>query len=266
MMSMMATIVALHAHPDDEVLLTGGTLARLSAEGHRVVIVLACSVPLGGTGSRGSERLDQLRDSAAALGAARVVHLGYADSGHGPVLYPDPPGGVRFVRADLEEAAARLAGVLRAERADLLLSYDRAGGDGHPDHVKVHQVGASAAQLTGTRVLEGTAPRELVRLAFTPVRLLRLVVRHDPAAIRVSFTPRSAITHRVSVRRHARQKQSALAAHTSFTRSQGRSARLARLMVTLPVPIFGMLLGREWFAEPGATATRVSGDILRPAG
>src|SRR5580658_2624748 len=66
----MATIVAFHAHPDDEVLLTGGTLARLAADGHRVVIVMACSVPIGGAGTPGSERLEQLRDSAAVLGAA----------------------------------------------------------------------------------------------------------------------------------------------------------------------------------------------------
>ena len=137
----MATVVAFHAHPDDEVLLSGGTLAKLAADGHRVVIVVACSVPMEGAGARGSERLGQLQQSATELGAARVVHLGYADSGRGPVLYPDPPGYVRFVRADVTEAAGRLADVLRAEQADLLLSYDPRGGYGHPDHVKVHEVG-----------------------------------------------------------------------------------------------------------------------------
>jgi len=157
----MATVVAFHAHPDDEVLLTGGTLAKLAAQGNRVVIVLACSVPMGGAGARGSERLDQLRASAATLGAARIVHLGYADSGRGPELYPDPPGAIRFARADLEEAAERLAQVLREEQADLLLSYDPRGGYGHPDHIKVHEVGARAAELTGVRVLEATVPREL---------------------------------------------------------------------------------------------------------
>jgi LmbE family N-acetylglucosaminyl deacetylase len=93
----MATVVAFHAHPDDEVLLTGGTLARLAAEGHRVIIVMATDGVVGrlpGPGTR--TRLDELRESASVLGAARVEHLGYADSGHGPVLFPDPPGlGVR---------------------------------------------------------------------------------------------------------------------------------------------------------------------------
>ena len=224
----MATIVAFHAHPDDEVLLTGGTLARLAAEGNGVAIVLACSIPIGGAGAKGSERLGQLEDSARILGASRVVHLGYADGGHGPVLYPDPPGGVRFVRADLDEAAGRLADVLRAEQADVLLSYDPQGGYFHRDHIRVHEVGARAAELTGTRVLEATAPRELLRVLFLPVWLARLVVRY------------------------ARQRQAALAAHASFTRSKGRSARLGRVLIALPVPVFAMLLGREWLAEPTA--------------
>jgi LmbE family N-acetylglucosaminyl deacetylase len=93
-------VVAIHAHPDDEVLLTGGTLARLAAEGNRVIIVVACD---GSMGEADDRRLAQLRASAAILGAARVAHLGYADGGHGPVLFPDPPDRVRFVRANLDE-------------------------------------------------------------------------------------------------------------------------------------------------------------------
>jgi LmbE family N-acetylglucosaminyl deacetylase len=158
------------------------------------------------------------------------------------------------------EAAAALAGLIREEQADLLLSYDLQGGYGHRDHVKMHEVGARAAEMAGVRVLEVTLPRELVTAA-RPVRLLRLVVRYDPPGIGAAFTPRSAITHRVSVRRYARQKQAALAAHRSFNHSGGRSARLARVMLALPVPVFGLMLGREWLAEPGAAAATVSGDI-----
>jgi LmbE family N-acetylglucosaminyl deacetylase len=193
------------------------------------------------------------------LGAARVEHLGYADSGHGPVLFPDPPGRIRFVLADLDEAAAKLAGLIREERAGLLLSYDRHGGYGHRDHVRVHQVGTRAAELTGVRVLEATAPRELVAWAFGPVRLARLVVRHNPAQIRGSFTPRSAITHRIDVRRYAARKRDALAAHQSLARSRGRSARLARLMIALPVPLFGLLFGREWYVESRPSPRAESG-------
>src|SRR5579859_2665899 len=78
----MATIVAFHAHPDDEVLLTGGTIARLAAEGHRVIVVVACDGDVWDGPDQG-RRLEELRASAAVLGAAKAVHLGYADSGHG---------------------------------------------------------------------------------------------------------------------------------------------------------------------------------------
>src|SRR5215469_10626400 len=214
----MATVVAFHAHPDDEALLTGGTLARLAAEGNRVVIVVATDGVVDPASDEGAQtRLDELRASASVLGAARVVHLGYADSGHGPLLYPDPPDRVRFARA---------------------------------------------AEMTGVRVLEATVPRELVAWLFWPLRLLRLMVRYDSREIRAGFTPRSAITHRVNVRRFAAQKRAALAAHRSFARSSGRPARLARVMLALPVPVFGLLFGREWFVEPGAAKTAVSSDIL----
>ena len=74
----MATIVAFHAHPDDEVLLTGGTIAWLAAEGHRVIIAMACDGAMWDGPDRG-RRLEKLRASAAILGADQSVHLGYAD-------------------------------------------------------------------------------------------------------------------------------------------------------------------------------------------
>jgi LmbE family N-acetylglucosaminyl deacetylase len=256
----MATVVAFHAHPDDEVLLTGGTLARLAAEGHRVVVVVATD---GATGAPNT-RLDEFRRSATILGAARAEHLGYADSGHGSLLYPDPPGRVRFVRADVGEAAGRLAALLREEHADLLLSYDQGGGYGHRDHVRVHEVGARAAELTGTRILEATVPRELAVRVFTVLnRLGGLVARYTRQEASAVGTPRAAITHRVDVRRYGARKQAALAAHRSAIYGRGRANRVFRLAVALPVPVFGLLAGREWFAEPGAAPGPVLDDILR---
>src|SRR6476469_7405103 len=112
---MTHTLVAFHAHPDDEALLTSGTLARAAAEGHRVVVVVATDGDLGlasssyaADGRLGERRLAELRASAKALGVARVEWLGYADSGIGPELDPDPSGRTRFMRAPLEQAAERL--------------------------------------------------------------------------------------------------------------------------------------------------------------
>ena len=248
----MATVVAFHAHPDDEVLLTGGTLARLAAEGHRTVVVVACCGGLGrGAVADPETRLAELRASAARLGVARVVHLGYADSGHGPVLFDDPPGRTRFVRADPAEAAQRLAALLAEEQADLLLSYDPQGGSGHRDHVRVHEVGARAAQLARVRVLEATVPRELVTRVGRPLLMLRLLSRYRLEEMRGYGTPRSLITHRVDVRRYAQRKRAALAAHRTPVFGPGRSSRLFRLLIKCPLPVFGLVAGTEWFAEPG---------------
>lgn len=264
----MATVVSFHAHPDDEALLTGGTLARLVAEGHRVVIAVACDGVMGeAAGPEGAARLNELRASASVLGVARVDHLGYADSGAGPILHPDPPDRARFVRADVDEAADRLADILRREDADLLISYDQAGGYGHPDHVRVHEVGQRAASTAGgVRLIEATLPREPVVALFKLTRLFRLTVRYDPEAIRNSFTPREMITHRVNVRRFAPQKRAAIAAHGSQVRGHGRNARGVRLLLRFPTPVFGALLGWEWFAEPGsASGSRRQGDVLLPS-
>jgi LmbE family N-acetylglucosaminyl deacetylase len=246
----MATIVAFHAHPDDEVLLTGGTIAWLAAGGHRVIIVMATNGEIW-PGQHQGRRLQELRASAAILGAHQAVHLGYADSGAGPVLFEDPPGGTRFARADAEQAATKLAGLLTDEHAGLLLSYDPQGGYGHADHVRVHQVGARAAQLAGVRVVEATVPRELVARFARLLLLLRLVTRHRLGQMRGYGMPKSAITHRVDVRRYAAQKQAALAAHQTGVLGRGRTARLFRALIRSPLPVFRIACGTEWFAEPG---------------
>jgi LmbE family N-acetylglucosaminyl deacetylase len=263
----VATIVCFNAHPDDEALLTGGTIAKLAAEGHRVVLVVATDGIMSTAESVGqnTSRLAELRASARVLGAARVAHLGYADSGHGAVLYPDPPDRQRFARADAGEASARLAAILREEDADVLLSYDKHGGYGHRDHIKVHQVGALAADITGIRVLEATRPREQIVRIVVLLRMVRLVLRYDVGTAREDFTPRAQLTHRLNVRRYARQKRAALSAHRSqrWPASPGRAGRMFWLLTRVPVPIFGLLLGTEWFAEPGSVpGTRFRDDVL----
>ncbi len=248
----MATIVAFHAHPDDEVLLTGGTIARLAAEGHRVIIVVACDGDVWDDPELGpGRRLDELQASAAILGAESAVHLGYADSGYGPVLFDDPPGRTRFARADIEEAARKLAALLTGEHADLLLSYDPQGGYGHRDHVRVHQVGARAARLAGVRVVEATIPRELVARFGRVLLLLRLVSRRRLAEMRGYGMPQSAITHRIDVRRYAARKRAALAAHRTPLSGAGRAALLFRVLARSPLPVYRIVCGTEWFAEPG---------------
>ena len=264
------TIVSFHAHPDDEVLLTGGSLARAAAEGHRVVLVVATAGEAGlaasryGTGADlGRHRLDELRQAADALRCARVELLGYADSGIDRAPRTGQDVSVRFADADVEQAAARLAGLLREEHADVLTVYDAAGGYGHPDHVQVHRVGVRAAAIAGTPVvLEATVDRDLLLRAVRLLdRLRRLlpVPWHPPLA--EAFTARSALTHRVDVRPHTAAKRAALAAHASQATADG-AARTVALLLHLPGPLFRLVLGHEWFVERGRAPDGVLLDDL----
>ncbi|MGY4103214.1 PIG-L deacetylase family protein [Nocardia sp. R16R-3T] len=244
----MATVVAFHAHPDDEIMLTGGTLAKLAHAGHRTVIVVACDGHMDSFEGAVAPRLRELQASADVLGVARVEHLGYADSGHGPILYPDPPGRARFVRAGVDEAAERLASILAEEHPQVLLSYDRNGGYGHRDHVRVHEVAARAAKSAGVaRVLDATMPRELLLRLTTPARWLG----YDADAIRSGYTARADITHRIDVGSFATQRMTALAEHRSVLAGRGRFATIGRALLRIPGPIRAQLFRWEWFTEEG---------------
>src|SRR5690242_18298131 len=114
------TVVAFHAHPDDESLLTGGTLARCAAEGPRVVLLVATSGERGlaqESAGLGSRRVAELERAAELLGVARIVLLGYGDSGFRDPAEP-PPGSL--CATPVEAIAARVAAVLAEESAEVL--------------------------------------------------------------------------------------------------------------------------------------------------
>ncbi len=269
---MPRTVIAFHAHPDDEALLTSGTMARAAAEGHRVVVVVATDGDLGlaaagfrGDGRLGERRLAELRASAKALGVARVEHLGYADSGLGGELHPDPPGRVRFVRAPVEEAAGRLAELLREEDADVLLSYDRNGGYGHRDHVRVHEVGARAAELAGTpRVLQATVPRDTIaRAVRLATRVYPFPPEFDREGFSRAFSAREEITHRISVRRYAAAKRASMRAHASQSSADDGADRTLAAFLRIPRPLFDLVFGREWYVDPARPADQpIAHDIF----
>lgn len=245
------TVVSFHAHPDDESLLTGGTLAKAAAAGHRVVLVSAtngaaglASSPLRADGALGRLRISELEAAAAAIGAASVHLLGYDDSG----MDGRAPGDA-FARADVEYAALRLAAILRRERADVLTIYDANGGYGHPDHVQVHHVGVRAAELAQTPVvLEATVDRDLLRRAARLMRAVRLGAHVPLPALERCYTPRTELTHCIDVRRHLRAKRAALLAHASQATADDMDRTIAFLL-RLPPPLFRLVLGSEWFVQ-----------------
>ncbi len=151
----MSTLVSFHAHPDDECIACGGVIRKAADAGHRVVLVVATrgeegEIP-GGLLADGEElwqrRVAETQASAGILGVQRVEFLGYHDSGMMGAPANDRPGS--FWTTPVEEAAKRLADLLRAEQADVLTCYDAHGGYGHPDHIQVHRVGLRAAELAG---------------------------------------------------------------------------------------------------------------------
>ncbi len=248
-------LVSFHAHPDDEALLTAGSLARAAAEGHRVVLVVAtrgeAGLSDGDSGSGlGDRRADELDRSAAALGCAKVIRLDYPDSG----MRNEHRG---FASLPVDEPAQRLAAILRDERADALTIYDRNGGYGHPDHVQVHHVGRRAAQLAGTRlVLEATVDRTALVRALRLVRWTRLLPDDfAPDRLRDSYSDRASITHRVDVRAFADAKRRSMAAHASQA-GGGAGPRTLAIFLKLPGPLYRRVFGAEWFIEVGRTPAR----------
>jgi N-acetyl-1-D-myo-inositol-2-amino-2-deoxy-alpha-D-glucopyranoside deacetylase len=148
-------LLLVHAHPDDEVIGTGATMARYAAAGAHVTLV-TCT--LGEEGeillpdiahlgadqedALGPHRAGELAASMRALGVVDQRQLGHAgkyrDSGMMGLPSNDKTG--TFWRADLREAATDLVAVLRQVRPQVLITYDDFGGYGHPDHIQAHRV------------------------------------------------------------------------------------------------------------------------------
>ena len=247
----MATIVSLHAHPDDEALLSGGWLAQRAAAGDRVVLVLATdgaaglTAPGHGAGSLGGRRRREAQAAARALGAARVVWLGYADSG----MAGSPSRGPgRLADAPAESVARAVVALLDEERAEVLTGYDANGGYGHPDHLQVHRVARRAQDLAVRRplLLEATLDRTwLVRL----LRVLRPLARLLPGLTLPGddiFSARGEVTHAVDVRSQLDAKRAALAAHASQATG---GVRTIAVLLRLPRPVARLVIGTEWFVE-----------------
>ena len=154
-------MLLVHAHPDDETINNGATMARYVAEGAAVTL-LTCTLGEEGevlvpelaqlaadqADQLGGYRISELSAAMAALGVTDWRFLGgagrYRDSGMMDTSANDKPRA--FWRADLAEAVAHAVAVVREVRPQVLVTYDEVGGYGHPDHIQAHRVAMGAVE------------------------------------------------------------------------------------------------------------------------
>ena len=259
----MATLVFFHAHPDDEAIITGATIARATAAGHRVVLAFATRGELGELPADGlqpgetlaARRETETRTSAEILGVHGIDFLGFRDSGMAGDPTNHDPGS--FWSADIDVAARRLAHTLNVEQADVLVTYDSNGGYGHPDHIRVHQVGIRAAAIARTpAVYEATINRDhflrLVRAARAGGADDESVPDED--AIAAMGVPAARITTIVDGTPMIHVKRAAMAAHASQIAETS-------IFLGLPKEAFDLTWGSEWFIRR-TPMTPTAGDPL----
>jgi LmbE family N-acetylglucosaminyl deacetylase len=261
----MATLVAFHAHPDDESIAMGGVLAKAAADGHRTVLVFGTKGEHGEVDdgvlddgeTLAERRVKETQRSAEILGVQRIEWLGYTDSGMMGTPENDLDGS--FWTADLDEAAERLAQILRDERADILTIYDSDGNYGHPDHIQVHRVGVRAGELAGTpHVLEGTINRDAVKRSVEAAMQDGAIPGSDvpdPDQFETFGRPESMITTTVDVRAFVTQKRASMAAHASQISETS-------FFLAMPDEQFEQAFGHEWFIRRGAPEGHRDDDLF----
>jgi N-acetyl-1-D-myo-inositol-2-amino-2-deoxy-alpha-D-glucopyranoside deacetylase len=157
------SLLLVHAHPDDETIGTGATMAKYAAEGANVTLV-TCTLGEEGeilvpafeqlaadqADQLGGWRIHELDKACEALGVRDHRFLGgpgrYRDSGMMETPANDNPR--CFWQADLDEAAAHLVEIIREVRPQVMVTYDDFGGYGHPDHIQAHRVATRAFEQT----------------------------------------------------------------------------------------------------------------------
>ncbi|MGW7242150.1 PIG-L family deacetylase [Streptomyces sp. NPDC054804] len=243
------TLMAVHAHPDDEATSTGGVLARYAAEGVRTVLVTctdgACGDGPGGVkpGDPGHDpaavaaiRRQELEASCEILKISHLEMLGYGDSGMMGWPSNDAPGA--FWQTPVEEGAARLAELIRQYQPDVVVTYDENGFYGHPDHIQANRITMAALAMTesASKVYWTTMPRSAMQRFGEVMREFgEEMPEPDPAeaaALAEIGLPDEEITTWVDTTGFGGQKFDSLAAHAS----QGEN-------------IFFLRMGPEKFTE-----------------
>ncbi|GAB3133723.1 N-acetyl-1-D-myo-inositol-2-amino-2-deoxy-alpha-D -glucopyranoside deacetylase [Amycolatopsis stemonae] len=226
-------LLLVHAHPDDESITTGATIARYAAEGAEVTVVtctlgeegeIMAGLPeLAGLGSwaadqLGGYRVAELKAACAALGVSRHRYLGgigrWRDSGMAGTPSASHPRA--FTGGSAEEQAGQLAEILEEVRPQVVVTYDAFGGYGHPDHIRAHEITMAAAPRAESvaRVFHTVASRTAVRTGLAALRARGTEYRVPPDD-ELPTTADEEITTVLDVAAHVPAKLAALRAHAT---------------------------------------------------
>lgn len=246
-MATASTVVFLHAHPDDEAIFTGGTMALLAAKGHRVVLLVATSGELGvvqqSATDLSTERELETMQCCDSLGITDVVFLRNADSG----LHGENPDG--FAYQPLTDISDRACQALEPYGTiNSLVSYDDHGIYGHPDHLQVNLLGrALQTRLEIPTLYESTVDREYLHFVETHVvveaGLGKRPIGRGLAASDLGL-PSVLIDLTVDVRTVLDTKRQAMAAHASQLPADAPA-------FTLGQQNFAAVYGYEWYVRHG---------------
>jgi len=213
------TLLAVHAHPDDEAISTGGILALYADRGVRTVVVTCTDGALG----VGADRIEvarvrrvELEQSCTHLGVSQLVMLGYGDSGMAGASSNADPGA--FVNVPVERVAARIAALLEQHRPDVVVTYPANGGYGHPDHIHAHRATIAAVRdVDRVHKLYFTARTDAFRQRMQRVqaKLLANAEGAPQPALRAPATATADITTVVDTLSTLVRRRAALASHRS---------------------------------------------------
>lgn len=248
---MQASLLALFAHPDDEALRCGGTLAKYAALGATVNLICLTRGEAGkntdptlGDVNLASQRERELHDACAALGINPPIFLGYHDSGRGDRLRRDDP--LATINADPIEMERRVLEVIEATRPQVMLTFDPHGMYGHPDHLVAHRVATAAYASSGFRQVR------VQRLFYTVQSRAEMESLQSGTALGVlaGLEPETyavcdcTIAAEIDIHEYASHKRAALFAHRTQT---GPLSTLGNLTPAQLQP----LLERETFSLGG---------------
>ena len=220
--------MAVHAHPDDEGIQTGGVLALAVGAGIRTVLVTCTNGEMGDspdglkpeseghdTAATSELRIRELRKAVEALSIDHLELLGYRDSGM--MGWPQNDDPVCLWRTPLEEVTARVVELMERYRPEVVVTYDANGLYGHPDHIQANRATFAAAERTGIpqKVYESAFPRSMMEAFEAMQREAGVEVPQEERQNAPFGTPDELITTTVDVSAVWEQKQAAVLAHAS---------------------------------------------------